>query len=331
MVRHRAEEINSIANTDVGGDSLEAVLLALVAILAVFAENQQADVVVVAVTKQSQGANGDLDAFEALEPPHKEQQAARSVTDLAPSLVPVDRLEDGQVHTGRHDKHALGNRSVRPHQLCAFIGRGRNQEIGLLRDLSLNPDAQRRFRSSARGQGPVLDQSKRVRDVRPPAGQVWPQEAGYLTREPVVREQEVIRDAFAFSKIEDLRGEGRHLVVQRVLIQPPSGGQIDHPGQLGQGLDRRVVRRLLAGEDVGRDAPVAEGGGDLVDVDVEAAVRVLTQRSRGRRVYGDDRDPPWGAVRDRAASLSHGTPISRQASVVRRSRNRNGRPASRKA
>src|SRR5439155_18928393 len=88
-------------------------------------------------------------------------------------------------------------------------------------------------------------------------------------------------------------------------------------------------RRLLAGEDVGRDAPVAEGGDDLVDLHVEAAVSVLTQRSRGRRVHGDDRNTPCGAVRDRAAGLSHGTPISRQASVVRRSRNRNGRPASR--
>ena len=130
--------------------------------------------------------------------------------------------------------------------------------------------------------------------------------------------------------LDDPGGEVGDLVVQGVLVQVAPGGQVDHARQGGELLDRRVVPRLDAGEDVGGDSAIAEGGADLANVDVEAAVRALAQRGGRRGVHGYDRDPHLrGAVGDQLGHLSHGRPISRRASASRRSKTPIGRPANR--
>ena len=282
-----------------------------------------------AVPQQGEGANRHLDAFQAFEPSDEQKHAAGSISDLPACLAAVDRLENRQVDAGRDDTHPFGVGPVSRHQVHAFLGGRRDEEVRLLRDLTFHANTKRGLRAGSGRQGPVLDQSKRVRDVGPSPGQLRPEQARDLAGQPVVREEKVVGDAFTLREIHDLDGERRHLVVERVLVQPASGRQVDHSRQRGEVFDNGVLGRLLAGEDIGRDTSVAERAGDLAHVDVQAAVCVLAQRGRGRRMHRDDRDPPSGAVRGQAGVLSHGTPISRQASVAKRSRSRNERPANR--
>src|SRR5438105_4613298 len=165
--------------------------------------------------------------------------------------------------------------------------------------------------------------------MRPARGESRPQQARDLARQPVVGEEEVVGNPVAAGQLRDPSGERRDVAKKRVLVDALARGQIEHARERGKLLHGGIVRRLAAGEDVGGDAAVAEGGCDLPHVDVETAVCVLAQGGGRRGVHGDDRDPPSGAVTEQPVGLSHGTPISRQASASRRSRSRNERPANR--
>ena len=268
-----------------------------------------------AIPKECEGTDRDLDALQALEPADEEQESSGTVADLAPCLRAVDRLEHRQVDARRDHEHAVRVRSIQVDEVAALLLGRRHQDIGLLRDLPLDADADVRLGPSALRQGAVLDEAQRVGDVRPARRQPGAQEARDFARQPVVREEKVVRRALAAGEVCDSPGERGDLSVEGVLVQAGAGREIDHARKRGEALHRRFVRRLPAGEDVGGDAAIAEGGRDLVNVDIESAVGVLAQRGGGRRVHGDDRDPPSGAVGEHPVGLSHGTPISRQASV----------------
>src|SRR5207302_431574 len=149
-----------------------------------------------------------------------------------------------------------------------------------------------------------------------------------LTRKPVVRVKKVVRDPFRGREFADAGGKARHLLVQRVLVDTVACRQVDDSRKRGQPLDFRIVWGLLAGEDVRADPALAEGGADLADVDVQAAVGVLAQRGSRRGMHRNDRDAPLRAAIDVHTILfSHDAPISSRASVWKRSRSRMLRPA----
>ena len=200
-------------------------------------------------------------------------------------------------------------------EVAALLPGRCDQDVGLLRDLPLDADADVRLGPCTPRQGAVLDEAERVGDVRPARREPGAQKARDFARQPVVREEKVVRRPLVAGEICDSPGERGHLSVEGVLVQAGAGREIDHAREGGEALHLRLVRRLPAGEDVGGDAAVAERGRDLMDVDIESAVGVLAQRGGGRGVHGDDRDPPCGAVGEHPVGLSHGTPISRQASV----------------
>ena len=116
-----------------------------------------------------------------------------------------------------------------------------------------------------------------MRDVRPTASEPRTQQARDLARQPVVREEQVVRDAFSLGELRNPQGEPGHLVVERVFVKPPTGSQVDDSRQLGKLLDGRVVGRLAPGEDVGRDAAFAECGADLAHVNIESAVGAVAE------------------------------------------------------
>ena len=76
----------------------------------------------------------------------------------------------------------------------------------------------------------------------PACGKLRPQQARDLAGEPVVGEQEVVLEILAGRKRGHLGGERGHLVQERVLVQTSAGGQVDHTGERGEGLLRRIVR-----------------------------------------------------------------------------------------
>src|SRR2546421_5397546 len=109
---------------------------------------------------------------------------------------------------------------------------------------------------------------------------MWPQQRGDFAGQPVVGEKKVIAHGLAVGEIEDLVGERRHLVVQRVLVQLTSRRQVDDARVGRQRFESRVARST-PGEDVGGDAALAESGAHLPYVYVEPAVRALAERGRG--------------------------------------------------
>src|SRR5207302_1870170 len=139
-------------------DCLQPFLLALIAVLAVLAEDQQAEVVMRAVAEQREGANRNLDTLKPLEPAHKEQQSTGAVSDFAASLGSIDRLEHREVDARRDDEDSSRVGAVRLDQVGALVVRRRDQEVRLLRDLALHPDAKLRLGTSPLGKRPVFDQ-----------------------------------------------------------------------------------------------------------------------------------------------------------------------------
>src|SRR6267378_3485868 len=107
MVSDRAEEIDTVAHAGRSGDCLQTLLLALISVADVFAENDEPNVVVFAISKQRQRADGDIDALETFEPADEQHQPARSVADLAPSVGAIERLERGQVDARSHHVDVL--------------------------------------------------------------------------------------------------------------------------------------------------------------------------------------------------------------------------------
>src|SRR5207249_3466619 len=217
------------------------VSLALVSVLAVLAEDEKPHIVVVPVAKQGESANRDLDALQTLEPADEEEQALRAVADLAPGLCAVDGLEHREVDAWRDDEDALGVRSVLVDKVRAFLLRGRDQNVGLLRDLAFDSDPQRRLRSRALREAAVLDQAESMGDVRPASRQARSKDARDLAREPVVREKQVVDSPLVLGEAGDPPRKRRHLVEERVLVQTPSGRKIDDAREVGEAFDRRVV------------------------------------------------------------------------------------------
>ena len=118
---HGTQEVHALAHTDLGCDLLEPLLLGLISVLAVFAQDQEPDVVVGAVTQQSKGANRDLDPFQALEPAHEKEQPSRPVSNRSPGFGRVDRLEHRQVHTWRNDEDSRRICAISADQVCALL------------------------------------------------------------------------------------------------------------------------------------------------------------------------------------------------------------------
>ena len=191
---------------------------------------------------------------------------------------------------------SVGRRAIGADELARLVqGRG-DEQVRLLRNLGFDPDSHRRLRPRAGRQAPVLHEAEGVGDMCPAGGKLRSQQASNLAREPVVGEQEVVLNVVLGGERGHFGSEGWDLVEEGVFVQVPAGRQVDHSRQRREGLLRRVVGRLEAGEHVGGDPAVAESVADFADVDVEAAVGVLAQRSRGRGVHGNDRDPHRSAV-----------------------------------
>src|SRR5579864_9688549 len=111
-MRDRAEEVDAVAHAGRSGDRSEAISLALFAptlrcVPRVLSEDDQPDVVVLAVAQQRKGANRDLGALQPLEPAHEQEQPALLVADLAPRFFAVEGLEHREVDPCRNDRHAL--------------------------------------------------------------------------------------------------------------------------------------------------------------------------------------------------------------------------------
>ncbi len=291
MVRHRPGEVDTIPNPKRRCDRLQALLLTLVTVPTVFTQDHESQVWMGAVAEESQSADRDLDSLQPFEP--ADEQEHRSVQpDLPARLGAIKRPEGGEVDARGHDENAIGARAVSVDELLALVRRRGNEQVGVLRNLGLDLDPDRRLGPRAAGEMLVLDQAQRVGDVRPAGRHVRPEQAGDLARKPVVREEEVVLDSLRGRERCDLVREPGHLVEEGVLVEPHSGRQVNHPREGRQGLDCGIVRRLKTREDVGGDAAVAEGATHLAHIDVEAAVGVLAQRCGGRGVHGNDRDPP---------------------------------------
>src|SRR2546423_11542496 len=112
-----------ISDPERAGEALEAFLLALLLVPAVFADDEQPNIFVLPVTKQGEGADRNVDSLQPFEPANKKNDASVRVADLSPRLDAVDGLEHRQVHTRRHDDHLFGSRAIRAHELGALIGR----------------------------------------------------------------------------------------------------------------------------------------------------------------------------------------------------------------
>src|SRR2546430_17672197 len=97
-----------ISDPERAGEILEAVLLALFLVPAVFADDEQPNIFGMPVTKQSERADGNVDSLQPLEPANKKKDASVRVADLSPRLDAVDGLEHRQVHARRHDDHLFG-------------------------------------------------------------------------------------------------------------------------------------------------------------------------------------------------------------------------------
>src|ERR1700674_2360403 len=108
-------------------------------------------------------------------------------------------------------------------EVFAFILGRYDQQVGLLRDLALDSDSQRRFGPSTAGERAVLDEAEGMRDMRPPGPDLRPQQAGNLTREPVVGVKKVIVEMLTLGKGPDSRGKPGNLVVELVFIQTSAG------------------------------------------------------------------------------------------------------------
>ena len=104
----------------------------------------------VAIAQQRQRADGDVHALEALEAADEQQQPAGSVADLASRIGAIDRLECREVDTGRDHLHAVGVRAVQLDQVVSLVLGRPDQQVGLLRDLALDANPQRRLRAGAR-------------------------------------------------------------------------------------------------------------------------------------------------------------------------------------
>src|SRR5580765_8390360 len=130
----------------------------------------------VAIAKQSQRANRHLHALEPLQAADENEQAAWAVADLAARLFAVDGLKHRQVDARWHDEHPVRVRAVRVHELGALVGGRCDQQVRLLRDLTLDANAQLGLWASTRCERLVLDESEGVRDVRPAAGKLGAEE-----------------------------------------------------------------------------------------------------------------------------------------------------------
>ena len=71
----------------------------------------------------------------------------------------------------------VGVGAIRIDQLIGLVAGRREKHVGLLGDLALQLDAQRWLWPRAARKAAVLDQPQRVSDVRPPGGQLRPQQA----------------------------------------------------------------------------------------------------------------------------------------------------------
>src|SRR5438105_10952154 len=108
VVSQRSEDVDTVADPERAGEAFEAVLLALLLVPAVFADDEQSNIFVLPVTQQCEGADRDVDALQPLEPADKENDASVRIADLAARLGAIEGLEHRQVHTRRHDDHLFG-------------------------------------------------------------------------------------------------------------------------------------------------------------------------------------------------------------------------------
>ena len=153
---------------------------ALVAIAAVLAQNHQAQIWICAVAEQRQGADRDVDTLQSFQPAHeKDERPTKS--DLPPRLGPIEGPEGCEVDSRRDDENAIRVRAISVDQLLAFVRCRNDEQVGLLRDLTLDTDPGRGLRTRAAGKVLILDQAQSVRDVRPAGGQLRPQKASDLS------------------------------------------------------------------------------------------------------------------------------------------------------
>src|SRR6266852_5401397 len=156
------------------------------------------------VTEQGQGTNRNVDSLQPLEPSDVEKQRPIVVADLPARLVSIERTEGGEVDSRRNHENPILVGAVRVDQLLRLIPGRSHEQVSLLGNLSLDPDAETRLRPGATGQAPVLDQPERVGDVSPTCRQPWPQQVGDLAGQPVVREEQVVPDPFGGCEGSDL-------------------------------------------------------------------------------------------------------------------------------
>src|SRR5260370_42202372 len=112
-----------------------------------------------AVAEARPSADRELDALQPFEPADEEDH--RSVQrDLPARLSAIERPEGGEVYARGHDENAIAARAVSVDELLTLVrGRGYEQ-VGLLRDLGLYPDPNRRLRARAAGEVLLLDQAQ---------------------------------------------------------------------------------------------------------------------------------------------------------------------------
>src|SRR3984893_7977384 len=126
---HRSDEVHAVAHSDFRGYRLQSILFALIAFTAVLAQDQEPDVVVLAVPQQTEGANRNLDTFEALQPADEKEHAPGAVADLATGNRAIHRLERREIDTRRHDGYTVRVGAIEGDQVLGLVGGRSDAEV----------------------------------------------------------------------------------------------------------------------------------------------------------------------------------------------------------
>ncbi|SKU23209.1 Uncharacterised protein [Mycobacteroides abscessus subsp. abscessus] len=203
-----------------------------------------------------------------------------------------------------HDVDARRIRVVYRNQLVGFIFGVNDEPVGLVDHLLLAHATQRGLGAVTLGEGLVLDGGECVRGVHQRDTPAVTGEPARLTREPIVRVNQVVVARFVdrFGP-QYPGGKGAQLGGQVVLVQPLEGTRDDiaHRHPVGDGDHGLVGRRGGTGENVDGDTPAGQLKGSLQHVDVHPAGIAGARLSQWRGVYGQDGDAARLQCRNRPA------------------------------
>src|SRR5262249_40636015 len=297
---------------------------------AVFSKDQEPGRGMLAACRQQrERTQDDVNSLQRLQAPQEDEEPVVGVAKPQPGLLSGLGSEDIQVDARRHHGDAVSRHMVGTAQGIRLRLGAYDQQVRAPGDLALQICSYLRFGGGAGRQLAVLDDRECVGGVSPRQPQAAAKGARRNTRQPVVRVDQVIRQALARDEALDVVSEGADLTQEPVLVEGwIPGRQVDHPAQGSQLLHGGAARVHPGCEHVGGDAPAAELVADLANIDAESAVRVAAESSRRGGVQRDHGHALYAALTNSCprASLSHGRTVSHRATVASRRSSSTRRP-----